>query len=212
MVQEHLHLSRALLDRDLFHGILEAISSHSPQKNWRLVAARIGEHCFSTGDEQLRYQVGKGHGVLAFVEHVRGEDEVERSQTFDVGGAPVEEGRIGFAAQVGGGVVDGEIQRGLVVVRGEYRGAAGEGDDGRQPDAASELDSADTSEVPCREAAGLGEGAGPQFRPVGQPLVAVEVFLVYQLVRRNGMREAVLDMAYLDGRCGQARAAAKVGS
>ena len=47
--------------------------------------------------------------------------------------------------------------------------------------------------------AGQGEGAGPEFRPVGQPLVAVEVFLVDQVVRRYGMREAVRDAAYLDG-------------
>jgi hypothetical protein len=129
-MQEHLHLSRALLDRDLFHGVLEAVSIHSPKINGRFVAAGVGEYRLPTGGEQLRYQLGEGGGVLAFVEHVRGEDEVERSQAFDVRGAPVEERRIGVAVQVGAGVVDGEIQGGLVVVRGEYRGAAGEGDDG----------------------------------------------------------------------------------
>jgi hypothetical protein len=53
--------------------------------------------------------------------------------------------------------VGGEIQGGLVVVRGEYRGAAGEGDDGGQPDAAPEFDGADTGEVAFREVAGQGE-------------------------------------------------------
>ena len=44
----------------------------------------------------------------------------------------------------------GEIQGGLVVVRGEYAGAAGEGDDGGQPDTAPEFDGADASEVARR--------------------------------------------------------------
>ena len=106
----------------------------------------------------------------------------------------------------------GEIQGGLVVVRGEYPGAAGEGDDGGEPDATPQFDGVDTSEVACREVAGQGEGAGPEFRPVRKPLVAVEVFLVDQIVRRDGMRDAVRDAAYLDGRCGQACAAAQMGS
>src|SRR5918997_2645233 len=138
--------------------------------------------------EQLGYQVGEGDGVLVLVEHVGGEDEVERSEVVDVGRAPVEEGRVWFTVQVGAGVVGGEIQGGSVVVRGEYRGAAGEGYDGGQPDAAPELDGAGTGEVARREAAEEGEGAGPQFCPVGEPLVAVEVFLVDQVVRRDGVR------------------------
>jgi hypothetical protein len=130
MMQEHPHLARALLDRNLFHGVLEAVPFHSPQINERFVAAGVSEDRLSNGGEQLRYQIGEGHGVLAFVEHVRGEDEIEHFQALDIRRAPVEEGRIGFAVQVGAGVVGGEFQGGLVVVRGKYRGAAGEGDDG----------------------------------------------------------------------------------
>ena len=85
----------------------------------------------------------------------------------------------------------GETQGGFVVVRGEYCGAAGEGDDGGQTDAAPEFDGADAREVARREVAGQGEGAGPEFRPVGEPLVAVEVFLVDQVVRRDGVRNAI---------------------
>jgi hypothetical protein len=178
MMQEDFDLSRALLDRDLVHGVLEAASFHGLQINGRFVAAGVGEEGLPTGGEQLRYQFGEGRGVLAFVEHVRGEHEAESSQAFDIGRAPVEECRIGSAAQVGAGVVEGEIQGRLVVVRGQYRGAAGEGDEGGQPDAAPEFDGANSGELTCPEVTGQGEGAGPQFRPVGQPLVAVEVFLV----------------------------------
>ena len=147
-----------------------------------------------------------------FVEHVSGEDEIEESQTTDVRCAPVEEGLIGFEVQVRAGVVGGKVEGSLVVVRGEYRGAAGECDDGGEPDAASELDGAGTSKVAFREVARQGEGARPEFGPVGKPFVAVEVFFVDQVVRRDGMRDAVSYVAYLDGRCGQTRAAAQVGS
>jgi hypothetical protein len=98
------------------------------------------------------------------------------------------------------------------MVCGEYRGATGEGYDGGQPDAAPELDGAGTGEVARREVAGEGECARPQFRPVGEPLVAVEVFLVDQVVRRDGVREPISYVANLDCRFGQARAAAQVGS
>jgi hypothetical protein len=104
--------------------------------------------------------------------------------------------------------VGGEIQGGLVVVRGEYPGAAGEGDDGGEPDATPEFDRVDTSEVACREVTGQGEGAGPEFRPVGQPLVEVEVILVYQVVGRDWVRDAVRYLAYFDRRFGQTRSAA----
>jgi hypothetical protein len=122
--------------------------------------------------------------------------------------APVEEGCIGFAIQVGTGVVGGEIQGGFVVVRGEYPGAAGEGDDGGEPDAAPEFDGADSREVACREVAGQGEGAGPEFRPVGKPLVTVEAILVDQVVGGDGVCDAVRYLAYFNRRFGQTRSAA----
>jgi hypothetical protein len=56
--------------------------------------------------------------------------------------APIEEGGLGFLAEVGAGVVGGEVQGGLVVVGREYPGTAGEGRDRGQPDAAAELDGA----------------------------------------------------------------------
>ena len=59
--------------------------------------------------------------------------------------------------------------------------------------------------------AGQGEGAGPQFRPVGKPFVAVEFFLVDQLVRRDGVPDKVRSISYLDRRSCKARAAVEMG-
>ncbi len=53
------------------------------------------------------------------------------------------------------------------MVRGEYRCAVGERDDGGQPDAAPEFDGAGIRKVPFRELARQGEGARPELGPVG---------------------------------------------
>src|SRR5918997_766666 len=108
-----------------------------------------------------------------------------------LGRAPVEEGGLGFPAEVGAGVVGGEVQGGLVVVGRKDSGAACQGHDSGQPDAAAELDGARSGEVPSVEVARQGDGARPQLRPVREPLVAVEVALVDQGVRGGGMRYAV---------------------
>ena len=105
----------------------------------------------------------------------------------------------------------GEVQGGFVVVRGQDRGAAGEGGDGGQPDAATEFDGAGTGEVAFCEVAGQGEGARPELGPVGEPLVAVEVFLLDQVVGRDGVRDAVGFVSDLDGGFEQARTAAQMG-
>jgi hypothetical protein len=124
---------------------------------------------------------------------------------------PVEERGLWLPAEVRAGVVGGEVEGGLVVVRGEYRGAPGERDDGWQPYAATQLDGASTSQVASRKMSGQGEGAGPELGPVGEPFVAVEVFLVDQVVRRDGMDEAVRAVFDPDGGFGQPRAAAEMG-
>ncbi len=103
---------------------------HGFEKNRSFVAAGVGEDHLPARHEEPGYQTGEGGGVLAFVENVGGENEVERTQIFDVRRAPVEEGRPWFNVQVGAGVVEGEIQGRLVMVCGQYRGAAGEGDEG----------------------------------------------------------------------------------
>lgn len=105
----------------------------------------------------------------------------------------------------------GEVEGGLVVVCGEDRRAAGEGGDGRQSYSATEFDGAGTGEVVFREVSGQGEGARPEFGPVGESLVAVEVFLVDQVVRRDGVRDAIRSPTDLDGRFGEPGKAAQMG-
>ncbi len=198
-MQKHFYPPRALLDRGLFRRVPEPECLHRFEKDRRFVAAGVGEERLPAGCEELGYQVGEGCGVLALVEHVGGEDEVEGSKTTDVRRAPVEEGRAGFRGQVSAGVVGGEVEGGLVMVRGEYGGAPGERDDGGQPDAAPKLDSSRPIKVAFREVARQGDGARPELRPVGEPFVAVEVVLVDQVVRRDGVRDLVSCVADLDG-------------
>ena len=153
-MQDHLHPPRALLDRDLLPRVLEPAFFHRHEKYGCFVAAGVGEQGLTARTQEPGYQVGEGRRVLAFVEDVGGENEVEGSQTFDVRRAPVEEGRVGLEVQVGAGVVGGEVEGGFVMVRGEDRCAAGEGDDGGQADAATEFDSSRSGEVAFGEVAG----------------------------------------------------------
>ena len=57
-----------------------------------------------------------------------------------------------------------------------------------------------------------GEGARPEFGPVREPLVAVEVLLVDKVVRTYGMGDAVCLAPDLDRGFGQPRKAAEMGS
>ncbi len=130
MMQEHLHVFRALFNHHILRKVLEPAPLHRPQKDRRFVAAGVGEDRLPTWHEELRYQICECRCVLAFVEHVGGENEVESSDTLDLRRAPVEEGRIWLPAEVIAGIVGGEVEGGLVVVRRQYRRAAGERDDG----------------------------------------------------------------------------------
>jgi hypothetical protein len=56
-----------------------------------------------------------------------------------------------------------------------------------------------------------GEGARPEFGPVREPLVAVEVFFIDQVVRTDGMGDAVSPVPDLDRGFGQPRKAAEMG-
>ena len=139
-MQQHLDPPRALLDRSLFHRILETLPLHSLEEDGRSVTAGVGEDRLATWREQLRYELGEGSGVLTLVEDVRGENEVEGTHTPDVRRAPVEKDRIGFPIQVSAGVVSREVEGRFVMVRREYSRAAGERKDGGKPNATSELD------------------------------------------------------------------------
>ena len=161
-MQEYLHPSRALLDGDLLRCIAEPETLHGFQEDRGFVTAGVGEdHLLAAGREQPRYEASEGGGVLSLVEHVRGEDHVEGPDTSYVWFAPVECGDLRFQFQVGAGVVGRKVEGGLVVVCGEYPCPAGECDDGRQPDAAPELDGTGAGKVAFREVAGQGEGARP---------------------------------------------------
>ena len=59
---------------------------------------------------------------------------------------------------------------------------------------------------------GQGERAGPEFGPVREPLIAVEVFLADQVVSGDGMGDAVCPAPGLDNRFGQPRKAVEMGS
>jgi len=87
--------------------------------------------------------------------------------------------------------VDGELEGGFVVISSQYCRAAGERDDGGKADAAPEFDDADSSKVAFREVARQTYGARPQLGPVGESLVAVEFRFVDQVIRRDGVRDAV---------------------
>jgi hypothetical protein len=85
--------------------------------------------------------------------------------------------------KVRAGIVGCEIEGGLVVVCSKDFGTLGEREYGGQPDAAPQLDGVSTRKVAFREVTGQREAARPEFGPVREPLIAVEVFLVDQVVR-----------------------------
>ena len=93
-MQQHLHRPRGLLHRRFLYRIFEPVFLHRVQKNRRFVAARVGEQRLPARRENFRHEVGEGSRVLPLVEYVRGENEVEASQAFDIRGAPVEEERV----------------------------------------------------------------------------------------------------------------------
>jgi len=67
LMQEHLHPSRAVFDRDLFQRVLEPDFLHFLEKDRRFVAAGVGEDRLPAWCEKLRYEAGEGSGILAFV-------------------------------------------------------------------------------------------------------------------------------------------------
>jgi hypothetical protein len=76
--------------------------------------------------------------------------------------------------------VDREVEGGFVVVCRENLRAVREGDDGGEPDAAAELDGAPAGKVFAREVPRQGDRARPELGPVREPLVTLEISLVYE--------------------------------
>jgi hypothetical protein len=197
-VQENLHPTRGLLDDDLFRCILVPVSLHSFKKDRRFVTAGIGEDRLTAGREQLWYEVGEGSSVLTLVEDVRGEDQVVGSNTPCIRFAPVQYRDFRFPVKVRAGIVGCEIESGLVVVCSKDFGTLGEREYGGQPDAAPQLDGVSTRKGAFREVTCQREAARPEFGPVREPLIAVEVFLADQVVRRDGVGNAVWPAPDLD--------------
>ena len=104
---------------------------------------------------------------------------------------PVEERGPKFSAEVDPGVVSGEVQGGLVVIGSEDLRAAREGGNGGEPDAAAELDGTPAGQVFAREISRQGDRARPELGPVREPLVALEISLVYEGLGRGGVQDAV---------------------
>lgn len=199
----------------LHHGLLryeaEAHFLHILPKQGLPPAAGIRDENLPTGREQRGDEPRQRLGVPLLVEHVGGENEVEAA--FGIshrGRVPVQEARLRLVTEVEAGVVAGEVEGGLVVVGSHDLRAAGEGDDGRQADPATELDGANPCEVFSCEVAGQRRGARPEVGPVGEALVALEVGLVQQGFGGPRMYEVVRPVSYFDSGFGQARAAFEV--
>jgi len=135
-VKEHRHLPRGLLHRRILYCVLESQSLHRFQEDRRFITSGVGEDHLAAGREELRREIREGGGVLALVEDVRGENEVEGPHTPDVRLAPIESGDLRFPLEVRAGVVGREVEGCLVVVCRQDFCAAGEGRDGGQPYAA----------------------------------------------------------------------------
>jgi hypothetical protein len=150
--------------------------------------------------------------VPPLVEYVGCEDEVEGSEAPRIRRVPVEGRGLRLATQVSPGVVGGEIEGRLVVVRRDNLGATREGDDAREPDTAAELDGAHTREVFLRQVPRNGDRARPELGPVREPFVALEVRLIQEGVGREGVEDTVCSVPDLDSGLEQPGAAAEVRS
>ena len=145
---------------------------------------RVGDQRLAARREEAGEQGGEGHPVALLVEQVGAHHEV-------VGGGvgqgrrwvgPVDQHGRHVHARLGGVGVD-EGQRLPVPVGRQRLGAAERGDDRGEADAAAQLDHPAAGEVAAGELAREDPGAGPELRPVGQPLVARVVVLVDQVLR-----------------------------
>ncbi len=211
----HQHLSDtspALVHHHALRRNPESLFPHQLKKKWRALAPGTSEDGLAARGEQPGDEVREGQGIPPLVEHVGGEDAFEGSEALRLRRAPVKESSLWLLAQVRPGVVGGEIEGGLVVVRRENLSAACESDDGREPDAATELDGALASQIFSRQVPCQGDRARPEFGPVRDPLVALEVFLVKEGIRCSGTENAVGLAPDLDERFEQPGAATEVRS
>ncbi len=197
----HHHVLRRVLESSLLHQL---------EKRRRVLAPGVGEDGLAARPEQPRDEIREGRSVPPLVEYVGGEGEIESSETFRIRRVPVEECGLRLAPQVRPGVVGGEIEGGLVVVGRESFCAASEGDGGREPETAAELDGTLAGQVFPRQVARQGDSARPELCPVRQPFVTLEVLLVQEGVRRGGVEDTVGAFSDLDEGFEQRGAAVEV--
>ena len=190
-MHQHPDLPSALLHYHFLRRVVEIPCLHQLKKQGRVLAPRVGEEGLAARREQPGGEAREGRGVAMLVEHVGGEHEVEASEAPRIRHVPVDERRLQLAAQVRSGIVEGEVEGGLVVVGRENLRAAGAGDDAREPDTAAELDGALASKVFARQVPRQGDRARPELGPVRELFVALEVLLVQEGVRRGGVEDAV---------------------
>jgi hypothetical protein len=209
-MHHHPDLSSALLHHHAPGRVLEPALLNQPEEQWRVLAPGVGEDGLAARREQLGHEIRERWNAPPLVEHVGGEDEVEGPEPLHVGRVPVEERGLRFQAQVRPGVVDREVEGGFVVVGREDSCATREGGNGGEPDAAAELDGAPAGQVFAREDAGQGDRARPELGPVREPLVALEISLVYEGVGRGGAQDAVGSIPDLDDGFEEPGAAAEV--
>ncbi len=209
-MHQHPDPSPALLHHYALRRVLEPPLPHQLEEQRRVLAPGVGEDGLAARREQRGDDIREGRNAPPLVEHVGGEDEVEGPEPLHVGRVPVEERGLRLPAQVRPSVVDREVEGGFVVVGRENSCAAREGDDGGEPDAAAELDGAPAGQVFAREDAGQGDRARPELGPVREPLVALEISLVYEGVGRGGVQDAVGFVYDLDDGFEEPGAAAEV--
>jgi hypothetical protein len=211
-VHKHPDLSSALVHQHVLCCIFESSFLHQIEEQRRVLAAGVGEDGLAAGREKVGDEIREGPCAPPLVEHVGGEDAFEGIEALHLRRVPVEERGPRLQAKVRPGVVDREVEGGLVVVRRENIRAAREGDGAGKPDAATELDGAPAGQVFAREVSCQGDRARPELGPVREPLVACEISFVYEGVSRGGMEDAVGFFPDLDDGFEEAGAAAEVGS
>jgi hypothetical protein len=202
--------SPTLFHPHLLRRDLEPLLPHQLEKGGRLPALRVGEESLATGCEQPGGEIRECRSVHSLVEHVGGESEVEGPEVLRLRRVPVEERGSRRPTQVRPGVVDREVQGCFVVIGSEDLRAAREGCDGRESDAAAELDGTPAGQILAREVSRQGDRARPELGPVREPLVALEISIVYEGVGGGGVQDAVTFISDLYDGLGEPCAAAEM--
>ncbi len=111
---------------------------------------------------------------------------------------PVEKPRFELEAQIGVGIVANKAKSRVIVVGSGDLCPASERDYTRKPQATAELDDASACQVLLYDTACQRHSTRPELSPVRKTLVASEVLLVDQGVRRRRVRDTVRSFSDLD--------------